>query len=75
MVDSADHLDLIESAAGAPARRIRVCIELDVSWWPLGGRVKIGAKRSPIRTPGQAQALAREIVRRPGLRARGTDGL
>ncbi len=74
MVDSADHLDLIESAAGAPARRIRVCIELDVSWWPLGGRVKIGAKRSPIRTPGQAQALAREIVRRPGLELVGLMG-
>ena len=44
-----------------------MCIELDLSWWPLGGRVKIGVKRSPIRTPAQAQALAREIVRRPGL--------
>jgi D-serine deaminase-like pyridoxal phosphate-dependent protein len=44
-----------------------VCIELDVGWWPLGGRVKIGAKRSPIRSPEQAQALAREIVRRPGF--------
>jgi D-serine deaminase-like pyridoxal phosphate-dependent protein len=67
MVDSVEHLDLIEDAAGPGARPVRVCIELDVSWWPLGGRLKIGVKRSPIRTPGQAQALAREIVRRPGL--------
>jgi D-serine deaminase-like pyridoxal phosphate-dependent protein len=67
MVDSVEHLDLIESAAGPGARPIRVCIELDVGWWPLGGRLKIGVKRSPIRTPQQAQALAREIVRRPGL--------
>jgi D-serine deaminase-like pyridoxal phosphate-dependent protein len=67
MVDSVEQLDLIESAAGPGARPIRVCIELDLSWWPLGGRVKIGVKRSPIRTPGQAQELAREIVRRPGL--------
>ena len=65
MVDSIEHLDLIESAAGQPARPLRVCIELDVSWWPLGGRVKIGAKRSPVRTPEQARALAHEIVRRP----------
>jgi D-serine deaminase-like pyridoxal phosphate-dependent protein len=67
MVDSVEHLDLIESAAGGGARPIRVCIEVDLSWWPLGGRVKIGVKRSPIRTPGQAQELAREIARRPGL--------
>ena len=67
MVDSVEHLDLIEAAAGPAARPIRVCIELDLSWWPLGGRVKIGVKRSPIRTPAQAQELAREIVRRPGL--------
>ena len=67
MVDSVEHLDLIESAAGPGACPIRVCIELDVSWWPLGGRVKIGVKRSPIRTPKQAQELAREIARRPRL--------
>ena len=67
MVDSVEQLDLIESAAGGPARPFRVCIELDVSWWPLGGRVKVGAKRSPVRTPEQARALAHEIVRRPAL--------
>jgi D-serine deaminase-like pyridoxal phosphate-dependent protein len=66
MVDSVAHLDYIEEAArgGGP---IRVCIELDVGWWPLGGRLKVGAKRSPIRTPEQAQALAREIVARPAF--------
>jgi D-serine deaminase-like pyridoxal phosphate-dependent protein len=67
MVDSVEHLELIESAARPGARPIRVCIELDVSWWPLGGRLKIGVKRSPIRTPKQAQDLAREILRRPRL--------
>jgi D-serine deaminase-like pyridoxal phosphate-dependent protein len=67
MVDSVEQLDLIETAVGAPARPVRVCIEVDMSWWPLGGRVKIGVRRSPIRTPQQAQALAREVVRRPGL--------
>jgi D-serine deaminase-like pyridoxal phosphate-dependent protein len=74
MVDSVAHLDLIESAAGAAARPLRVCIDLDVSWWPLGGRLKIGVKRSPIRTPQQASALAREIVRRPGLELAGLMG-
>jgi D-serine deaminase-like pyridoxal phosphate-dependent protein len=67
MVDSVEHLDLIESAAGGGARPIRLCIDVDLSWWPLGGRVKIGVKRSPVRTPREAQELAREIARRPGL--------
>jgi D-serine deaminase-like pyridoxal phosphate-dependent protein len=65
MVDSVDQLDYIEAAAADGARPIRVCIELDVGWWPLGGRLKVGAKRSPIRTPEQARALAREISARP----------
>ena len=65
MVDSADQLDYIEAAAGAGGRPIRVCLEFDTGWWPLGGRLKVGVKRSPIRTPEQAQALAREVVARP----------
>jgi len=68
MVDSAAHLDLIESAAGESAAPIRVAIELDVNYWVAGGRMKIGPKRSAIRTPAQAMALAREIERRPGVR-------
>jgi len=65
MVDSVEHLDYIESAAGPEGPPIRLSIELDVGWWPLGGRVKVGAKRSPIRRPEQAQALAREVAARP----------
>ncbi|MEA2400495.1 MAG: hypothetical protein QOK00_898 [Thermoleophilaceae bacterium] len=66
MVDSVEHLEYIETAAGG-GRPIRVCIELDTGWWPLGGRLKFGVKRSPVRTAEQAQALAREIVARPGF--------
>jgi D-serine deaminase-like pyridoxal phosphate-dependent protein len=72
MVDSAEQLDLIESASGGG--RVRVCIELDVSFWALGGRIKVGAKRSPVRTPEQAAALARDIVARPRLELAGVMG-
>jgi D-serine deaminase-like pyridoxal phosphate-dependent protein len=72
MVDSGAHLDLIESAVGG--RPVRVCIELDVGYWALGGRIKIGAKRSPVRTPAQAAALARNIVARPGFELTGVMG-
>jgi D-serine deaminase-like pyridoxal phosphate-dependent protein len=68
MVDSSRHLDLLESAVADGGEPIRVCIELDVGWWPLGGRLKIGPKRSPIRTPEAAQALAREVSARSGVR-------
>src|SRR5688572_525051 len=73
VVDSTEHLDLIESATpgGAP---IRVCIEIDLSFWTAGGRVKIGTKRSPIRTAEQAVALAREIDGRPGFELAGLMG-
>jgi D-serine deaminase-like pyridoxal phosphate-dependent protein len=67
MVDSSAHLDLIE-AVGGDGQPIRVCIELDVGWWPLGGVAKIGPKRSPVRTPQAAAELAREIASRPGTR-------
>lgn len=67
MVDSTAHLDLIEHAAGPGAHPLRVAIELDVNWWALGGRVKIGPKRSAIRTPQQAVAFAREVIARPRL--------
>jgi len=67
MVDCAEHLDAIESVLGAGAAPVRVCIDLDAGWWALGGRAKIGPKRSPVHSVEQAVALAREIERRPQI--------
>jgi D-serine deaminase-like pyridoxal phosphate-dependent protein len=67
MVDCSEHLDAIESVLGAGAPPVRVCIDVDASWWALGGRAKVGPKRSPVHTVEQAIALAREIDRRPQL--------
>jgi D-serine deaminase-like pyridoxal phosphate-dependent protein len=74
MVDSTAHLDLIDAAAGAARRPTRVCIEIDMGYWIAGGRVKVGAKRSPIRTPAAAAALAREITERTGFELAGIMG-
>jgi D-serine deaminase-like pyridoxal phosphate-dependent protein len=68
MVDCREHLDLIEQVAGAGRSPVRVAIEIDVSYWLAGGRVKIGAKRSPVRTDAAATALAREIEARDAVR-------
>ena len=67
MVDSADHLDLIDAAAGRDHAPVRVCIEFDTSFRFAFGRVSIGSKRSPLRTPSEVAALAREVTRRPGF--------
>jgi D-serine deaminase-like pyridoxal phosphate-dependent protein len=71
MVDSVEQLDLIDRAIDrsqiGDGDRLRVCIDLDAGWWTLGGRVRIGAKRSPVHTPEQAAALARTILARDGF--------
>jgi D-serine deaminase-like pyridoxal phosphate-dependent protein len=66
MVDDVAQLELIPRGA-------RVCIDVDLSWWAIGGRLKVGVKRSPVRTPQQAAALAGEALRR-GLRVAGVMG-
>jgi D-serine deaminase-like pyridoxal phosphate-dependent protein len=68
MVDCVEHLDLIEEAATSFVAPVRVAMDIDLSWWPLGGRLKIGPKRSPVRTAEQATALAEEIDRREHTR-------
>jgi D-serine deaminase-like pyridoxal phosphate-dependent protein len=69
MVDSPAQLDLVDAAAGSGPDRgeVLVCLDVDAGWAPLGGRVRIGAKRSPVRTPEAAGALARQVVDRPGF--------
>jgi D-serine deaminase-like pyridoxal phosphate-dependent protein len=68
MVDSLAHLDLLDAAVGgrvdAARAPVRVCLELDAGLWLLGGRVRVGVKRSPVHTPAQAAALARALVGR-----------
>ncbi|MFE7117546.1 amino acid deaminase/aldolase [Streptomyces sp. NPDC057654] len=68
MVDDLRQLDLIDAARSGGGEEIRVCLELDTSLRLLGGRVRIGALRSPLRTPAQLAGLARAIGRRPGFR-------
>jgi D-serine deaminase-like pyridoxal phosphate-dependent protein len=63
-VDSTEHLDLIEEAAASFVAPIRVAIDIDLSWRPLGGLFGVGARRSPVRTAEGAVALAQEIDRR-----------
>jgi D-serine deaminase-like pyridoxal phosphate-dependent protein len=76
MIDSAEQLDLIDAAAppAGRARPIRVCLDFDTSLVVAGSRVRIGPKRSPLRTPADVAALARTVVARPGFELAGLMG-
>jgi D-serine deaminase-like pyridoxal phosphate-dependent protein len=67
MVDGPEQLDLIDRSIGAGSEPVRVCMDIDAGWQGLGGRMQAGAKRSPVRTPQQAEALAEEILARKRL--------
>ncbi|MEU6299349.1 alanine racemase [Streptomyces erythrochromogenes] len=71
MVDDPAQLELIDASRDGGAEEIRVCLELDTALHLLGGRVRVGARRSPLREPAQLAALARAVAARPGFRVVG----
>lgn len=72
MIDSIEQLELVErSRPAGPSQPLRVCIELDAGWRAFGGRIRVGARRSPVRTPAQAAALAHEALARDRVRVVG----
>ncbi|WP_030894647.1 amino acid deaminase/aldolase [Streptomyces sp. NRRL F-5053] len=68
MVDDRAQLALIDAARDGGTEEIRVCLELDTSLRMLGGRVRIGARRSPLHSPADLVELARTVQRMPGFR-------
>ncbi|MFG1954286.1 alanine racemase [Micromonospora sp. NPDC048830] len=69
MVDDTEQLDLVD-AVRPPDRRpeLRLCLDLDASWRPLGGRVHVGVRRSPVHSARAAGAFAAAVAARPGFR-------
>uniref|UniRef100_A0AAU2JJQ0 Amino acid deaminase/aldolase n=1 Tax=Streptomyces sp. NBC_00049 TaxID=2903617 RepID=A0AAU2JJQ0_9ACTN len=74
MVDDPAQLELIDAARDGGAEEIRVCLELDTALQLFGGRVRVGARRSPLREPAQLAALAEAVAARPGFRVVGLMG-
>ncbi|MCN9240880.1 amino acid deaminase/aldolase [Streptomyces sp. RY43-2] len=68
MIDDPAQLRLIDDARQGGTEVVRVCLELDTSLKLLGGRVRIGARRSPLHSPAQIVELARLVARTPGFR-------
>jgi D-serine deaminase-like pyridoxal phosphate-dependent protein len=71
MVDSIEHLDLLERAGAGAGAQIDVCLEADAGLWLLGGRLRLGPRRSPLHDPEALGRLAAEVRRRPGMRLAG----
>ena len=71
MVDDPAQLRLIDEARDGGREVIRVCLELDTALKLFGGRVRVGARRSPLHSPAQVADMARAVARRPGFRVVG----
>ncbi|MCY0925131.1 amino acid deaminase/aldolase [Streptomyces sp. H27-H1] len=74
MVDDIAQLELVDRARDGGGQEIRVCLELDTALHLFGGRVRVGARRSPLREPAQLAELARAVSSRPGFRVVGLMG-
>ncbi|WP_375000545.1 alanine racemase [Aeromicrobium sp. CTD01-1L150] len=70
MIDSTEHLDLIDRLVGGAHPPLRVCLDVDASLriGALGLTVAhLGVRRSPVRSPRQAREVARSIEVRSGF--------
>ncbi len=74
MVDDAEQLPCLETAAREVGCAIPVLIEVDMSWRPLGGALHVGVRRSPLHDVDAALALAERIAGSEHLRFRGVMG-
>jgi D-serine deaminase-like pyridoxal phosphate-dependent protein len=68
MIDDPAQLQLIDDARDGGREEVRVCLELDTALKMFGGRVRVGARRSPLYSAAQVADMARTVVRRSGFR-------
>ena len=69
MVDSVEHLDVVDAALGPGHPSIRLCLDVDASLriGPPGLAAHLGVRRSPVHTARQARTVARAIEARAGF--------
>ena len=58
MVDCQAHLEALAAAGWSAGVTLKACLEIDMSWRPMGRRIHLGVRRSPVRTPQEARTLA-----------------
>ncbi len=67
MVDCLEHMTVLSKAGQAAGVQLAACIEIDLAYRPLGERVHLGLRRSPIRTAEQTLELALLAKGLPGV--------
>lgn len=65
MVDSVDHLDVIDSVRSSKAVPVRIALDVDAGLRVAGRH--LGPKRSPLFEPSAVLGLARQVIDRPGF--------
>jgi D-serine deaminase-like pyridoxal phosphate-dependent protein len=74
MVDAAPTVARLDEAASAGDVVLSLVICVDMALELAAGRVHLGVRRSPLRTPAEVVRLARDIASRPLLRFAGIMG-
>lgn len=67
VADAPEHLAVLSAAAAVAGVRVPVLADVDVSYRPLGDRVHLGVRRSPLRAPARIADFVEAIARAPGL--------
>lgn len=65
MIDSTDHLDVVDSVRSSKAVPVRIAIDVDAGLHLRGQH--LGPKRSPLHDADAVITLARQVVARPGF--------
>lgn len=74
IVDSRKQLERLSSVLGSIGRPFEIVLDVDMSWRPLGGRLHLGVRRSPLRSAEDVVALCRAARVFPNLRIVGLMG-
>ncbi|MEW5723666.1 MAG: alanine racemase [Thermodesulfobacteriota bacterium] len=67
MADSVEHLEALDRAGREGGVKLRACLDVDLSYRPLGSSFHLGVRRSPLRTAGEALAVARASLDLTGV--------
>ncbi len=67
VADDEVHLEVAARAAADEGVRVPIVVDADVSYRPVGDRVSIGARRSPLHGATRVADFVERVVRRPDL--------
>ncbi len=67
VADCDAHLEALGAAGRAAGATLGAVLEIDLSYRPVGGRLHLGVRRSPLRTPRECASLAQRAATIEGV--------